>query len=140
SGPAYFALVVLQATTVALPFVLDRFVAPRLGSLGSTLLFPAALVAAAFLRSRFPPAATWGSIAYTQYGYLPLMQVAAFVGIWGITFLMAWFASTLDWAWSRGFEWQIVRIPVLTYATVFGVVVLGGTVRIAWATTDRASL
>ena len=32
------------------------------------------------------------------------MQVAAFVGIWGITFLMAWFASTFDWAWSRSFD------------------------------------
>ena len=69
----------------------------------------------------FRRAATWGSIAYTQYGYLPLMQVAAFVGIWGITFLIAWFASTFEWAWSRGFEWSVVRTPVLTCAGVLGV-------------------
>ena len=73
-------------------------------------MFPLAFVAAEFLRSRLTPAATWGSIAYTQYGYLPLMQVAAFVGICGITFLIAWFASTVEWAWSRGFEWSVVRI------------------------------
>ena len=114
--------------------------APRLGGLGSTLIFPMAFVAAEFLRSRFSPAATWGSIAYTQYGYLPLMQVAAFVGIWGITFLMAWFASTFDWAWSRGFEWSVVRTPVLTYAAVLGAIVLGGSVRLALAPTDRPSL
>ena len=99
-----------------------------------------AWVAAEFLRSRFTPAATWGSIAYTQYGYLPLMQVAAFVGIWGITFLIAWFASTFDWAWSRGFDWSVVRMPVLTYVAVLGVIVVGGTVRLALAPTDRASI
>ena len=93
----------LYATTV------DASVRPRSARGGrgsaasaSTLIFPMALVAAEFLRSRFSPSATWGSIAYTQYGNLPLMQVAAFVGIWGITFLIAWFASTFDWAWSRG--------------------------------------
>ena len=41
------------------------------------------------------------------------MQVAAFVGIYGITFLVAWFASTIEWAGSRGFEWSVVRTPVL---------------------------
>ena len=68
------------------------------------------------------------------------MQVAAFVGIWGITFLIAWFASTFDWAWSRGFEWSVVRTPVLTCAAVLGAIVLGGSVRLALAPTDRPSI
>jgi apolipoprotein N-acyltransferase len=140
SGPAYFVTVALNATAATLPFALDRLGAPRLGGFGSTLIFPMAWVAVEFLRSRFSTAATWGSIAYTQYGYLPLMQVAAFIGIWGITFLMAWFASTFDWAWSRGFEWNVVRTPVLTYAGVLAAIVLGGTVRLALAPTDRASM
>jgi apolipoprotein N-acyltransferase len=140
SGPAYFAILAMIATTGVLPFALDRLVSPRLGSLGSTLIFPMAWVAVEFLRSRFTPRATWGSIAYTQYGYLPLMQVAAFIGIWGITFLIAWFASTFDLAWSREFEWSVVRTPVLMYAAVLGAIVLVGTLRLALAPTDRASL
>jgi apolipoprotein N-acyltransferase len=140
SGPAYFGIVAFTATTFALPFVIDRIVAPGLGGLGLTLVFPMAFVAAEFLCSRFTPSATWGSVAYTQYGYLPLMQVAAFVGIWGITFLMAWVASTFDWAWSLGFEWSVVRTPVLTCAAVLGAIVLGGSVRIGLAPTDRPSL
>jgi apolipoprotein N-acyltransferase len=140
SGPAYFTIVALQATTVALPFALDRLVAFRLGGFGPTLTFPMAWVAAEFLQSRLTSAATWGSIAYTQYGYLPLMQVAAFVGIWGLTFVVAWFASTFDMAWSHGFEWSVVRTPVLIYAAVVGAIVLGGTVRLALAPTDRPSM
>jgi apolipoprotein N-acyltransferase len=139
SGPAYFAIVALNATTFALPFVIDRVVAARLGGLGLTLIFPIAFVAAEFLRSRLSPAATWFSVAYTQYGYLPVMQVAAFVGIWGITFSIAWFASTFDWAWNRGFEWSVVRTPVLTCVAVLGVIVFGGSARIALAPTDRPS-
>src|SRR6185295_13961994 len=103
---------------------IDRFGTATLNGLSSTLIFPATWVAVEFLRSRFTPSASWGSIAYTQYGYLPLMQVAAFVGIWGLTFLVAWFASTFDYAWSRGFDWTVVRVPVLTYAVVMGVIVL----------------
>jgi len=140
SGPAYFAIVAFVSTTVALPFAIDRFGAPRLDGLGATLIFPMALVAAEFLRSRFSPAATWGSLAYTQYGYPPLMQVAAFAGIWGITFSVAWFASTCDWAASRGFEWSVVRTPVLACASVLGAIAIGGSVRLVLAPTDRPSL
>jgi apolipoprotein N-acyltransferase len=138
-GPQYFVIVALAATGATLPFVFDRIAASGLGLAGS-LVFPMAWVAVEFLQSRFTPQATWGSMAYTQYGYLPLMQVAAFVGIWGITFLMAWFASTFDWAWSRGFEWDIVRAPALVYGAVFALIVVGGTLRVASAPTDRASI
>lgn len=140
SGPARLAIAALVAATLTLPFVLDRVGAARLGAVGSTLIFPLAFVAAEFLQSRLAPGATWGSIAYTQYGFLPLMQLTALVGIWGITFLIAWCASTVDGAWSRGLEWHIVRTPVLTFAAVFGVIVLAGSVRLSFAPTDRASL
>jgi len=140
SGRAYFVIVAFTATTLALPFAVDRLVAYRFGGAASTLIFPLALVAAEFLRSRFTPSATWYSIAYTQYGSLPLMQVAAFVGIWGITFLVAWSASTVDWAYSKGFEWNVVRAPVLTWTGVLAVIVIGGSVRLASAPTDGRSL
>ena len=140
SGPAYFVIVAGYAVTVVLPFGLDRCLAPRIGGLGGMMIFPMAFVAAEFLQSRVSPGATWGSLAYTQYGYLPLMQVAAFVGIWGLTFLIGWFATTVDWAWSHSFEWSAVRTPVLAFLVVFGAIVLGGSVRLALAPTDRPSL
>jgi apolipoprotein N-acyltransferase len=139
-GPPYFAIMAVEATVVTAPFLLDRLVAPRLTGVASTLIFPIALAAAEFLRSRATTAASWGSIAYSQYGFLPLMQVAAVVGIWGITFLMAWFASTFDWSWSHGFAWTEVRGPVLTCGLALGAIVLGGHIRLALAATDRETL
>jgi apolipoprotein N-acyltransferase len=138
-GPAYFLINAAITTTVVLPFLLDRVAARTLGPLTSTLIFPLAWVTLEFLRSRLTPSTTWGSIAYTQYGVLPLMQLAAFVGIWGITFVIAWSAATLDLLWSRGWEWSLVRLPVLACASVLVAIALGGSFRLVWAPTDRAS-
>ena len=139
SGAAYFGIVAFYAATLALPFAIDRWAAPAAGVL-STLIFPIALAAVEFLRARFAPPATWGSIAYTQFGYLPLMQASAFVGIWGITFVVAWFASTLEWSWARGFELNVVRIPLATCLGVIGAIVVAGSVRLALAPTDLPTM
>jgi apolipoprotein N-acyltransferase len=139
-GAPYFGANGAFATTLVLPFLVDRLIASRTGGLTSTLIFPMAFVAAEFLRSRFAPPATWNSLAYTQYGWLPLMQVAAFVGIWGISFLLGWTASTFEWAWSRNFEWLVIRTPVMTCTAVFGCIILAGSIRVATAPTDRPSM
>jgi apolipoprotein N-acyltransferase len=139
-GPIYVAIVALNATAATIPFALDRIATARAGSAAAILIFPLAWVAMEFLRSRLPQQATWGSLAYSQYGFLPLMQVAAWLGIWGISFAIAWFASTFEMAWSLGFEWSIVRAPVMACAAGIGGIVLAGAVRVALAPTDRASV
>ena len=140
SGAGYYAINALLTTAATLPFALDRVGAQSLEGVASTLVFPLAWVTTEFLRSRLTSSATWGSIAYTQYGYLPLMQVAAFVGIWGITFLIAWSASTVEFAWTHRAQWETVRVPLVTWAVVCGVTIVCGTVRVALAPTDRPSL
>ena len=140
SGPLYFVAVAGISSSLAVPFGIDRFAITKLPGGIATLVFPAAWVAIEFLESRWSPGATWGSIAYTQFGYLALMQVAAIVGIWGISFLVAWFASTVEYAWAHGFASSAARLPLLAYATVFALVAIGGAVRLAAAPTDRPSL
>jgi apolipoprotein N-acyltransferase len=102
------------------------------------MIFPAAFVALEFLRSRNPSAATWGSIAYTQYGFLPIMQIAAVAGIWGITFAITWTASTLELAWRQGFD--STRTPVVVCVVVMMSLVLAGATRVAFAGTETPSL
>lgn len=136
--PIYMAILVVEATIVTLPFVVDRIVSPKFGGVVATLVFPMALVAAEFLRSRVTPAASWGSIAYSQYGFMPLMQVAAVTGIWGITFVVAWFASTFELAWSRGFDWTDIRGSVLTCGVALLAILLAGSIRLMAAPTDAA--
>ena len=52
-------------------------------------------------------------------------------GIWGITFLIGWFASVVNWAWERGFVWPRIRTGTILYAVVLVVVFLAGLARLA---------
>ena len=39
------------------------------------------------------PIGAWGATGFTQYGNLPLMQLASVTGMIEMTFLMGWFAA-----------------------------------------------
>jgi apolipoprotein N-acyltransferase len=139
-GVAYYVVIVAISLVLTVPFFVDRLVVGRIGLVGTALVFPAAWVAVEFLQARLTPNATWSSLAGTQFGNLPLMQLAAYVGVFGISFLIAWFASTAELAWSRGFDWNVVRGPVLLFAAVSFVVFSGGATRVAIAPTDRPAM
>ena len=76
-GAPYVAFVFLAALTQTLPYVADRLVSPRLWEWASTLVFPLAWVSIEFINTRISPAGSWYAMAYSQYGNLPLMQVAS---------------------------------------------------------------
>src|ERR1051326_6989979 len=80
--PACFGVVGLLAITQHLPFVADRVSSSRLSGWTAMLIFPMAWTAVEFLLSRLTPNGSWGALAYTQYGNLPLMQLSAITGIW----------------------------------------------------------
>ncbi|HTM33041.1 MAG TPA: nitrilase-related carbon-nitrogen hydrolase [Vicinamibacterales bacterium] len=135
----WLPIMAAEASVVAVPFLLDRLLAPPVGGAVGTLVFPVAMVAAEFLRSRLTPAATWGSIAYSQYGFPPIMQVAAFAGIWGITFLISWSASAFELAWRFGFD-ASVRGAWLPCAITVGAALVAGGVRLAIAPAAHVSI
>jgi apolipoprotein N-acyltransferase len=72
-------------------------------------------------------------VAYTQVDHLPLLQWAAFGGLWGIGFLVAWTAAMANWVWERGFVWHEVRRGVLTWGGVLALVLLLGGARMVLA-------
>jgi apolipoprotein N-acyltransferase len=134
SGVAYFVVNGLMATAWMLPYAADRLLA--LPGFTSTLVFPLAWVTVEFLSGFDASKASWGTAAYTQFGNLPLMQLTSITGITGVAFLIAWFASTVNWAWDRGFAWPAVCSGVMLYAALFTFVMLAGAVRLARTRTD----
>jgi apolipoprotein N-acyltransferase len=89
SGLPYFSAVAANACFYFfLPCLADRLLSPRLPLLASTLVFPLTWVSLEFLSGYLPAKGSWGDAAYTQYGNLPLMQLASVTGIFGITFLI----------------------------------------------------
>ena len=117
---------------VFLPFAIDRLMDRRIGGFASTLFFPMAYTAMELAMSFDRYRSTWGSLAYTQYGNLPLLQIVSATGIWGVTFLVAWFASVVNWAWSRGVGAPGVKRGLLLYASVLVIVLLAGGARLAF--------
>lgn len=80
------------------PYALDRWLAPRLGQWG-VLVLPSALVGLEFGFTLVSDYGSWGSLAYSQVNLLPLVQAASLVGMWAMTFLIGWAASTANLVW-----------------------------------------
>jgi apolipoprotein N-acyltransferase len=125
-GVAYYIFLVVLGIPLVLPFVIDRLLARRLSGLTASLVFPTAWVATEYILS-LGLYATWGSAAYSQYGNLALLQVLSVTGLWGITFLIGWFAAACNWLWEEGLDSKRARGGAwLCAGTIAAVMLLGG--------------
>ena len=88
------------------PFLFDRLLAQKLpGSFLSSLIFPTAFVSVEYLRA-LTPLGSLGMTAYTQSGFLPLMQVTSVIGAFGLSFLIYWFGSAVVTAIEKRQGWK----------------------------------
>lgn len=132
NGVLYYVVVGSMGLSSFLPYIVDRILASRVKTYAAAFVFPFTWVSLEYINSLFNPYGTWSSIAYTQYGNLPLMQLLSVTGIWGIVFLMPWFAATVNWAWNNGFEWMKVKKGVIAFAAVFVAIMAFGGARMAF--------
>jgi len=136
------AQVILPAV-VPLPLILvlyiDRALSPRLGGIWATLVFPAAYVTMDYILG-FTSLGTLFSTASTQFSFATIAQAASVTGIWGISFLIAWFASIVNTVWENGSDLNMprgkdytrpVHNPVMVFVAAVLLVVVYGSVRIA---------
>jgi apolipoprotein N-acyltransferase len=129
-GIFFYIFLIISGLSVVLPYVADRLIAVHLPGLFHTLVFPCSLVATQLLYSR-GPFGSWGLIPYTQAGNLPLIQLLAVTGLWGITFLIGWFAAVVNWTWQDGPSRSRASHPATLFIAVYLLVVLLGGARLA---------
>lgn len=129
-GVFYYVFMLISGISALLPYLADRLSAPHLKGVFNTLVFPCALVTAQFVYSH-GPMGSWGSVPYTQSGNLPLVQLLAVTGLWGITFLIGWFAAVVNWNWQQGFGHRRAWHPLTLFAGVYVAVILMGGARLA---------
>ena len=126
-------------------YAVDRLLAPRLSGVARALVFPLAMTTVDWLGSRLAGALTpfllpsllgvaaaWDSPGYTQTGNLLLLQIVALTGIWGLTFVMTFFASTVNALWEAGFSWRPARASLLGFGAALAVVLIWGGARLAF--------
>jgi apolipoprotein N-acyltransferase len=127
-APLSYVVGAALGVAAALPYLIDRLLAPRLSGLAATLVFPAAAVTVEYAAS-FGPFGTWGSTAYTQQN-LALLQLTSVTGIWGVTFLLHWTAGVANAVWEDGLA-SSVRGAAGLWAGLLAAVLLLGSARLA---------
>jgi apolipoprotein N-acyltransferase len=122
----------LVAIVLSLPYTADRLMVKRIKGFLSTLIFPISCTMLYFLDSSFGPLKGLGIFyAYNQYGNLPLMQLMSLFGIWGLVFLLSWFASVMNWIWEQGFAWDSVKRGLAVFSCVVALILLYGGARVS---------
>ncbi len=130
-----------------LPFILDRLITKGLPAVVSVFSFPIILTLFHYLLDQGPQG-TWSNTAYTQYKFSSLIQVASITGIYGINFLIYFFASTLYHFLSvRKFQPALLVMPLIfVLSNIYGLIKLNqkseskGVVNAAAITIDNRPL
>jgi apolipoprotein N-acyltransferase len=122
------------------PYLADRLLAPRLGGFTATLIFPLGVTALDFLGMTSNPLGSFGAQAYTQYGNLPFLQLLSLTGMWGITFLVNWFATVVNYAWERSFSWPQIRRGLAVFAGIMLLVMVYGSVRLVFCQPEAGTV
>ena len=84
-----------EGVIFALAVSLYRALLQRRAYWNALLAFPAMLVCFEFVMDLTSPHGTSGSLAYSQLGFLPFLQLASVTGPWGMSFLLLSFATAL---------------------------------------------
>jgi apolipoprotein N-acyltransferase len=116
---------------VFLPYAVDRLIRPQVKGFAATLVLPAAWVTVEYLLHLVLPLGTFFSVAYTQSINLPLLQIMSVTGLWGVTFLVLWFASVVNYAWEGCFDVRQIGRGVAVYVGILLAVVFLGGLRLA---------
>jgi len=111
----------------SLPYIIEKLLNKRENKFYSTLVFPSAVIGIEYLLSLY--LGVWGNTSIAQYYNFNLIQIASVFGIFGISFLVAWFASILNWIVKNGFDTKSIQKGLGVYGVVFVAVLLFGSVR-----------
>lgn len=133
--PFFLVYLLISSAMSLLPYVVDRLIHQRIKGFLSTLVFPLAAVSLEFANS-FSGGGTWGVIAYTQYEFSALTQLASVTGLWGISFLIYWTASALNWIYHYRRDFAQLKKALLMYGSVFFAILLFGSFRLSGLFSD----
>lgn len=130
ASPAVYLFGLVGIANV-LPYIVDKFLARHLTGFVRTLAFPASYVVVDWAIGR-SSLGTLGSPAYSQFGNVPLTQIVSVTGIWGLVFLITWFAPVANEILEYGFQRRAVRYSLVPFLSVLLAVLFYGGMRVAF--------
>ena len=133
SGLFYYILMLMMSIFTSLTFVIDRIYSVRLKGIVSTFVLPSAYVLMEYITVSTNPSGSYGTLAHTQSS-LPFLQLISITGIWGVTFVILWTASVINWLWDSAFDTQALRKSFWVYAVPVLIILLYGQIHLALET------
>jgi apolipoprotein N-acyltransferase len=129
SGFFYYFVTFMMSVFTSLTFLIDRIYTQKIKGVVSTLIFPAAYVIMDYITISTNPSGSYGTLVHTQSA-LPLLQLISITGIWGVTFLILWTASIINWLWDNYFEKSKVYSTFWTFGIPILSVIIWGQFRL----------
>jgi apolipoprotein N-acyltransferase len=140
-APVYAVFMLFNALVATAPYLLDRLLTRRLDQhVATTLVFPMATTAVEFLYLANGALGSFGAQAYTQSAFAPLAQFASVAGLWGITFVVTWFASIAHWVVRRHEAGQAYVRPVTMCGAIIAAILAFGAIRLLAAPAPQRSV
>jgi len=130
SGFVYYIITLMISIFTSLVFIIDRIFSRRLKGIGSTLIFPSVYVLIEYISVLTNPGGAIGALASTQSS-LPLLQLISITGIYGVTFVILWTASVVNWLWDNEFDKYALGKAVWVYVVLVSIIILYGQIRLA---------
>ena len=128
-GMMYYMIILSGSIFIVLPYIIDRWLSKKINGFASTLIFPIASVIAEYLVSVSNGyAGSWCSLAHTQNN-LALMQITSVTGMWGLTFIIAWVGSAMNYFWDKRREIVTIKKSIILFSAIMLSVFLYGQIR-----------
>ena len=126
---------------IMIPCLLDFYLHDRIrNQLLSTLVYPVSLIVIQFMLSYIEQLGTILHWTGSMFSLKPLIQLVSITGVWGPSFLVGWLASIINMLWEDNFDLKKVRLPVAVFTGVFLLIILWGTIRLAFFAPDSGTV
>ncbi len=135
SGFVYYITTFMMSLFTSLVFIIDRIYSQQIKGIVSTFVLPSAFVIMDYIVVSANPGGTFGAIETTQ-SYLPMLQLVSITGIWGITFIIYWTASLINWLLDNDFSIETLRKALWAYVVPIIIVILYGQIRLSQNATN----
>lgn len=110
-------------------YLIDKLLYTKGKRFYSTLIFPSLFVTFEFLISII--IGTSGIIAQSQFSFNQLAQLSTITGMFGISFIVVWFASIMNWIIENNYSKHSIRKAILIYGAVFLSIMIFGILRLS---------
>ncbi|MBN1799734.1 MAG: carbon-nitrogen hydrolase family protein [Spirochaetales bacterium] len=115
--------------SLLVPFLVDKALYKKLPKFTATLIYPGAVVAFELL---FSLTTGVSSFAGSQFAVQPLVMTCSLFGVFGLSFLLAWFASMINYLWQENWNIKNLGYSGLVYAAIMAAMLLYGGVALAF--------